>query len=346
VEAWSDEQLLIRTREAPAAFGVFFRRHEASVRAYFLRRVRDPELADELTAETFAAALLDLRGARGDAVAWLYGIARERLTRALEGGRAEDGARRRLALSRVDADTLEAAARQRHAGRRPARRRLALSVLALATAGAGIALVATLAPRVVARGDGRGGAVTNAEAAGEPDAAGAPLVVPGETLARSKVLVAGAGVLPAGREDDRERVPHAELPAVAAEIATRVPYPPETFESMNWASLPADPLAGGSVNFRSDVQFLVEYRAACTWAAFWLFAHQAGAAAALESATAVLQDIPHWPTLRGALDEPYERTVGWPRLARASAAGEVTPVRQYASVNCASVSSPYTAAIR
>jgi len=338
VEAWSDEQLLIRTPEEPAAFGVFYGRHEAALRAYFLRRVRTPELADELTAETFAAALLELRRPPDDAVAWLYGIARERLARVLERGRVEDRARRRLALKRVDAGALEAAAAHHHA-RRPWRRRElrrpALSALALGTAGFTLALVVAPAPF----GDHAPAPVAAAPAP-------APLVVPGETLARSKVLVAGAGVLPSGRDDDRAPVPHAQLSAVAAEIATRVPYPPATGESMSWASLPADPQSGGSVNFRSDVQSLVEYRAACTWAAFWLFAHQAGDAAALASATAVLQDVPHWPTLRGALDEPYERTVGWPRVARASAAGDVAPVRQYASVNCTAVPSPYTAAIR
>lgn len=179
-----------------------------------------------------------------------------------------------------------------------------------------------------------------------PAAARAPLAVPEETLARSKVLVAAASVLPSGRGDDREPVPHAQLPAVAAEIAIQVPYPPGAGESMDWAGVPADPQDMGTVAYRADVQFLVEYRAACTWLAFWLFAHQGREAVALASATAVLQDIPHWPSLRGALEDPYERTVGWPLMARAAAAGDVAPLRQYAAGNCRGVPSPYAAAIR
>jgi DNA-directed RNA polymerase specialized sigma24 family protein len=53
-----DEQLLARTRGEPRAFGAFYRRHEDRMLCYFLARVGDPEVAADLTAETFAAALV------------------------------------------------------------------------------------------------------------------------------------------------------------------------------------------------------------------------------------------------------------------------------------------------
>ena len=173
--------------------------------------------------------------------------------------------------------------------------------------------------------------------------ASAPVTVAPETLARSRALVAAP--TPEWRGTGG-RIAHAELPTVAAQIAARVPYPPGTGESMRWAGTPKRATDMGSISARVDVQFLVEYRAACTWAQFWLFAREAGNPSAVASATAVLQDIPHWPALRGSLADPYERTVGWPLNARASAAGDVAPVRRYAASNCREVPSPYSAAIR
>jgi len=107
VDAWTDEQLLTETPARPAAFGVFYRRHEASVLGYFMRRVRNAEVAADLAAETFAAALLgaaDYRPERGAGIAWLYGIARHRLMRSLERGRVEDRARRKLAMPPLEVD--------------------------------------------------------------------------------------------------------------------------------------------------------------------------------------------------------------------------------------------------
>jgi RNA polymerase sigma-70 factor (ECF subfamily) len=91
------------------AFTVFYRRHLDSVVAYFRRRVRDPELAVDLAAETFAAIVVDAGRWTGDgpATAWLYGIARNKLRESLRRGRVEDGARRQLALEPIvveDAD--------------------------------------------------------------------------------------------------------------------------------------------------------------------------------------------------------------------------------------------------
>jgi D-alanyl-D-alanine carboxypeptidase len=81
-DAAPDERLLLTARAEPGAFGVFYRRHEDRVLGYFLARVGDPELAADLTAETFAAALASahrFRRCKAPASAWLFGIARNTL---------------------------------------------------------------------------------------------------------------------------------------------------------------------------------------------------------------------------------------------------------------------------
>jgi hypothetical protein len=179
-----------------------------------------------------------------------------------------------------------------------------------------------------------------------PAPAALPLTVSEGTLGLSRALVTAPVVPSTGRREPPDPVPHAALSAVAAGIAAHVPYPPGAGESMDWARLPADPRNMGSVNFRSDVQFLVEYRAACTWAAFWLYALQAGNEPALVGATAVLGDVPYWPTQRSGLLDHYERTVGWPEVARSAGRRDPAYVREYARANCRAVPSPYSAAIR
>jgi RNA polymerase sigma factor (sigma-70 family) len=101
----TDEELLAAVRREPEAFGIFYRRHVSGLLGYFLRRTRQAELAADLTAETFAAALDGLRrfdARRGPAVAWLYGIARRQLGTALRRGAVEDRARRRLGMAALD----------------------------------------------------------------------------------------------------------------------------------------------------------------------------------------------------------------------------------------------------
>jgi RNA polymerase sigma factor (sigma-70 family) len=96
----SDGQLLAAAASRPEAFGVFYDRYRDPVLAYFARRVAQPEVAADLMAEVFAAALLALH--RGAAVespsAWLFGIARNALADAYRRGRAETGARVELML--------------------------------------------------------------------------------------------------------------------------------------------------------------------------------------------------------------------------------------------------------
>ena len=85
----TDGELLVATAEDPEAFAVFYRRHVRGVLSFFRRRVGGPELAFDLTAETFAAALEAApryvprpEPARG----WLYGIAWSELHQAQRRG--------------------------------------------------------------------------------------------------------------------------------------------------------------------------------------------------------------------------------------------------------------------
>jgi RNA polymerase sigma factor (sigma-70 family) len=74
------------------------------------RRTRSADLAVDLTAETFVAALHAARRfKRGDtpAVGWLLGIARHKLLRSIERGRVEDRARKKLGTQRLEFDDEE-----------------------------------------------------------------------------------------------------------------------------------------------------------------------------------------------------------------------------------------------
>jgi RNA polymerase sigma-70 factor, ECF subfamily len=97
----SDEDLLARCCAEPEAFGLFYDRYERELLRFFLRATRRPDLAADLAAEVFAAAMAGTSGfdgARGTARAWLYGIARHLLADTWERGRVEDRARRRLGM--------------------------------------------------------------------------------------------------------------------------------------------------------------------------------------------------------------------------------------------------------
>jgi RNA polymerase sigma factor (sigma-70 family) len=99
----SDEQLL--ARGDAASFERFYINHVDALLGFFARRTRDAELAADLTAETFAAALTARRRYRpekGAAGAWLYGIAHKKLADAQRRGYAEDRARRRLRMERLE----------------------------------------------------------------------------------------------------------------------------------------------------------------------------------------------------------------------------------------------------
>jgi RNA polymerase sigma factor (sigma-70 family) len=107
LERLSDEELLVLAREAPRAFGAFYRRHVHAVQGYFRRRVFDVETAFDLTAETFAAALRAVpryEPRPAPARAWLFGIARNTLFEARRRGQVEDRARRVLAMQPIVLD--------------------------------------------------------------------------------------------------------------------------------------------------------------------------------------------------------------------------------------------------
>jgi RNA polymerase sigma-70 factor (ECF subfamily) len=101
MEQLSDEQLL--ASPGSREFAAFYRRHAEAVLAYFARRVHHAEAAADLTAETFAAAVVArerFHPERGPAAAWLYGIAAHKLADYQRRGRLEDRMRRELGMLR------------------------------------------------------------------------------------------------------------------------------------------------------------------------------------------------------------------------------------------------------
>jgi RNA polymerase sigma factor (sigma-70 family) len=85
------------------AFGAFYRRHVRRITAFHLARTHEAQDAADLTAETFAAALETLDRfdpERGEPIAWLFGIARHRLSGLRRRGAVEDRARRRMGIAR------------------------------------------------------------------------------------------------------------------------------------------------------------------------------------------------------------------------------------------------------
>lgn len=86
--------------------------HSRRIAGYLMRATGDAELAADLTAETFAAALLArdrYRPDMGTPATWLYAIAANKLRDWRRRGFAEDRARRRLRIERpaLTADDVE-----------------------------------------------------------------------------------------------------------------------------------------------------------------------------------------------------------------------------------------------
>lgn len=99
----SDARLL--AGGTPGDFGAFYDRHLAAVTAFVGRRVRQPEVIFDLVAETFARALehrAQYDEARGPAIGWLIGIARNLIMDAARRGQVEAASRIRLGMSPVD----------------------------------------------------------------------------------------------------------------------------------------------------------------------------------------------------------------------------------------------------
>jgi RNA polymerase sigma factor (sigma-70 family) len=95
------------------SFAEFYRRHSRRLAGWLVRATGDPEVAADLTAETFAAALVARRRYdpdRGAPATWLYGIAANKLNDWRRRGYAEERARRRLGMERIaltEEDVLE-----------------------------------------------------------------------------------------------------------------------------------------------------------------------------------------------------------------------------------------------
>lgn len=98
----SDEALLRATRSEPDAFAELYDRYETALVGYLLRRTGNVEVAVDLAAESFAAALASahrFRSAPGrTAAAWLFTIAQNILRDSLRRGRVEARARRRIGI--------------------------------------------------------------------------------------------------------------------------------------------------------------------------------------------------------------------------------------------------------
>ena len=101
IDPRSDEDLLLATAGEPGAFGVFYLRYVDALLAFFAARTRRADVAADLTAETFAAALRGTRRYRRQqepAAAWLFAIARNKLVDAVRRGVVADRARDRLRM--------------------------------------------------------------------------------------------------------------------------------------------------------------------------------------------------------------------------------------------------------
>jgi RNA polymerase sigma factor (sigma-70 family) len=99
----------------PAAFTEFYRAHVDDVTRFVTRRVADPQLAADLTADVFLAvieAAADYRGSFGGPRTWLFGIARNVIAaefrRSARQRRAEDLIAGRRLLDADDVDRLVA----------------------------------------------------------------------------------------------------------------------------------------------------------------------------------------------------------------------------------------------
>lgn len=108
------ESELQRSRREPRAFSAFYRARYDAVVAYFARRVFDPDIALDLTAETFAEAYLARSRFRGstdaEEAAWLFKIAARKLWRYQRRGELERKALDRL---RIEAPVVTVAQRRR-----------------------------------------------------------------------------------------------------------------------------------------------------------------------------------------------------------------------------------------
>src|SRR5215203_5216078 len=104
-------------------FGVFYDRYVRALLAFFQRRVLDPEVAADLTAETFAAAMVSrgrYQAQTATAAAWLFAIAQHKLADYRRRGSAEARMRARLGMEPVPVTSEDAEMIRRLADEVPA----------------------------------------------------------------------------------------------------------------------------------------------------------------------------------------------------------------------------------
>jgi RNA polymerase sigma factor (sigma-70 family) len=114
----SDGELLAASISRADAFAAFYDRYETAVVGYFTRRTGDAEVAADLTAEVFAAALGAAHRYRPEAptaAGWLFTIARNTLSKSLRRGRVEANARRKVGIREAVAFTSDELERVEHA---------------------------------------------------------------------------------------------------------------------------------------------------------------------------------------------------------------------------------------
>jgi RNA polymerase sigma-70 factor, ECF subfamily len=109
----SDAELLIASRRDPDAFVELYDRWARPLLGFFVRRVRDPEVAADLVAETLAVVFekrARFRDTGAPASAWLYVIASRELSRYFRRQRVEMRAFARLGVALPAVDTESASA--------------------------------------------------------------------------------------------------------------------------------------------------------------------------------------------------------------------------------------------
>jgi RNA polymerase sigma factor (sigma-70 family) len=99
-----------RIRDDPDAFEVFYRTHLETVQRFVARRVSDPHLAADLTADVFLAAVDGAGGYRpdrGSPAGWLVGVARHTIAAEFRRqARSRELVRRVSGRRHLDADAL------------------------------------------------------------------------------------------------------------------------------------------------------------------------------------------------------------------------------------------------
>ncbi|MGD0198365.1 MAG: RNA polymerase sigma factor [Solirubrobacteraceae bacterium] len=101
----SDAELLRATSQEGDAFGEFYARHERRLLSYLVRRTGSGEIAADLCAEVFAAALAARRAGAPVPqvpVAWLFAVANHKLADSARRARVEDRARQAMQMRAIE----------------------------------------------------------------------------------------------------------------------------------------------------------------------------------------------------------------------------------------------------